>query len=107
MGSHSRHLLSNLYDLPPALRNSRPIGDLIGIAAQKQSGPIAAPIDVSPEIRAKVLKRRAKIWELNTSLHCSIIGTCLSAAELRRLLVKINVAGADVADEHDLHMLGV
>ncbi|WP_229266830.1 DUF2325 domain-containing protein [Leptospira sp. severe_002] len=108
MGSHSRHLLSNLYDLPPALRNSRPIGDLIGIAAQnKQTAPITAPIDAPLEIRPKVLKRRAKIWELNTSLHCSIIGTCLSAAELRRLLIKINVAGADVADEHDLHMLGV
>jgi hypothetical protein len=108
MSSHSRHLLSNLYDLPPALRNSRPIGDLIGIAAQnKQAAPIAAPADTSPEIRTKALKRRAKIWELNSTLHCSIIGTCLSAAELRRLLIKINIAGADVADEHDLHMLGV
>jgi len=26
---------------------------------------------------------RRKIWEFATNLHCSIIGTCLSTAELR------------------------
>jgi hypothetical protein len=27
--------------------------------------------------------RCTRIWELSESLHCSIIGTCLSATELR------------------------
>ena len=31
--------------------------------------------------------RRTRIWEFNTNLHCSIIGTCLSAGELRALAV--------------------
>jgi hypothetical protein len=52
-------------------------------------------------------KRRTQIWELHQSLHCSIIGTCLSSAELRRLLVRLAVLGAESADDHDLHVLGV
>jgi hypothetical protein len=52
-------------------------------------------------------KRRTQIWELHQSLHCSIIGTCLSSGELRRLLLRLEVQGADIADDHDLHVLGV
>jgi len=51
--------------------------------------------------------RRTRLWELAETLHCSIIGTCLSTAELRRALVRIGVSGAETADEHDLHVSGV
>jgi hypothetical protein len=51
--------------------------------------------------------RRSKIWELSDTLHCSIIGTCLSNAELRHVLVRLNAKGAESADEHELHVLGV
>lgn len=77
----------------------RPIADLIGLAAKPQPGP--------PALKAKAIKGRAKIWELNSHLHCSIVGTCLSAGELRRLLVRLKIAGLETADEHELHMLGV
>src|SRR5215470_5503543 len=46
--------------------------------------------------------RRTKLWEFNTNLHCSIIGTCLSAAELRQLLRKLGLAPPDSSD-HELH----
>jgi hypothetical protein len=46
--------------------------------------------------------RRARLWEFSTNLHCSIIGTCLSTAELRQLLKKIGLAPPDSTD-HDLH----
>jgi len=46
--------------------------------------------------------RRTKLWEFNTNLHCSIIGTCLSTAELRQILRKVGLAPADSSD-HDLH----
>jgi hypothetical protein len=52
-------------------------------------------------------RRRTQIWDLHHSLHCSIIGTCLSSAELMRLLVRLQVIGAESADDHDLHILGV
>src|SRR5262245_5081893 len=51
--------------------------------------------------------RRSKIWELSDTLHCSIIGTCLSNAELRHVLMRLNAKGAESADEHELHVLGV
>ena len=52
-------------------------------------------------------RRRTAIWDMHNSLHCSIVGTCLSTDELRRLLVKLKVAGAETTGDHDLHMLGV
>jgi hypothetical protein len=52
-------------------------------------------------------RKRTAIWEMHHSVHCSIIGTCLSSAEIRRLLVKLCVPGADAADDHDLHKQGV
>ena len=50
--------------------------------------------------------RRTRIWELHGSLHCSIIGTCLSTAELRHILDKLQVGGTGASDHH-LHTLGV
>jgi hypothetical protein len=46
--------------------------------------------------------RRTKIWEFNTNLHCSIIGTCLSTGELRQVLKKLGIATPDSTD-HELH----
>jgi hypothetical protein len=66
-----------------------------GIDVRVTSNPPASP------------KQRTRIWDLHSSLHCSIIGTCLTTGELRRLLVRLKVAGADTAGDHDLHMLGV
>jgi len=51
--------------------------------------------------------KRGKIWDLADTLHCSIIGTCLSNGELRRVLVRLKVSGAETADDHDLHVMGV
>ena len=46
--------------------------------------------------------RRTKIWEFNINLHCSIVGTCLSAGELRQILKKLGLAPPDSTD-HELH----
>lgn len=50
--------------------------------------------------------RRTKIWEFNTNLHCSIIGTCLSTSELRQVLRKLDLAPLEATD-HDLHGIAV
>ena len=60
--------------------------------------PAEAPHPIPP--------KRSRIWELSPNLHCSIIGTCLSAAELRRLLSKAGFVTAGVSD-HDLHKQAV
>ena len=51
--------------------------------------------------------RRTKIWELSGSLHCSIVGTCLTASELRRFFIRFGDGDARAASDHDLHSRGV
>ena len=50
---------------------------------------------------------RRRLWDFDTHLHCSIIGTCLSTAELRQIFVKLGRKEATTASEHDLHASGV
>ena len=50
---------------------------------------------------------RRRIWDLDSTFHCAIIGTCLSTAELRQLLIRLELPGADTASDHDLHGQGV
>src|ERR1700752_2580552 len=33
--------------------------------------------------------QRRKLWEFPTSMHCSIVGTCLSTTELRKIIAKV------------------
>ncbi len=112
MGSQLQLWRGGLYDVPPELRLPQPSADLLkqppadllnlpGLTAP-------APVPANPAaLKPHALKRRVRIWEISTNLHCSVIGTCLSAAELRRVLVKLKIAGIETADEHELHMLGV
>src|SRR5262245_57224767 len=48
-------------------------------------------------------KKRARIWELTAMLHCSIIGTCLMAGELRSLLRRCGMPLDSCATDHELH----
>jgi hypothetical protein len=50
---------------------------------------------------------RVRIWELSPSLHCSIIGTCLTANALRQLLAKLKQPDAKTASDHDVHSRAV
>ena len=65
---------------------------------------VATPqLDASEFASAK----RARIWELSSTLHCSIVGTCLTASELRRFFIRFGDDGARTASDHDLHSRGV
>ena len=52
-------------------------------------------------------RQRAKLWELNDSVHCSIIGTCLTTGELRRVMGKAASADVSHVSDHDLHSRAV
>jgi hypothetical protein len=80
-------------------------------AAEPAALPIALPrLDNLPGLRDEPDQRRKRLWELDPTLHCSIIGTCLTQGELRELLRRIarseglNVVGLS---EHELHSQGV
>jgi hypothetical protein len=68
---------------------------------------VRGPDESSDEFTPPTCKRRTPIWDMHHSTHCSIIGTCLSNAEIRRLLIKLGVHGAESASDHDLHKQGV
>jgi len=46
--------------------------------------------------------KRTRLWEFNTNLHCSIVGTCLSTGELRQIVTKLGLATPSSTD-HELH----
>ena len=61
----------------------------------------------APEPRSRpAIPRRRRIWELGSTMHCSIIGTCLTTDELRRLLRKLGFEAPDATD-HALHSTAV
>jgi hypothetical protein len=68
---------------------------------------VRTPDESSGEFTPPASRRRTAIWDMHHSVHCSIIGTCLSNAEIRRLLIKLGVHGAESANDHDLHKQGV
>jgi len=87
------------------------LSNVFSVAASRQQKSdhefVVAKAEAVPAQPPSLQRRRTMIWDLHHSTHCSIIGTCLSTAELRRILIKVNANGVEAANEHDLHMLGV
>src|SRR5262245_58734626 len=69
---------------------------------------IKAPLLLSPlVITDREGRKRSKIWDISPWLHCSVIGTCLTAGELRRLCIKFGDPEAATASDHELHVRAV
>lgn len=67
------------------------------------------PVEIRDDGVTELLRerRRRRIWDIDRNLHCSIIGTCLSTAELRHLLNRLKLESAETASDHELHGQGV
>src|SRR6516164_2755096 len=98
MSSRTPEMLLNVFS------NGRPPAPLPHGMIPMKAHSAGAPVN---EFTPPAAKRRTSIWDMHHSVHCSIIGTCLSSAELRRLMIKLGVHGADSAGDHDLHKQGV
>ena len=98
MSSRTPEMLLNVFS------NGRPPAPLPHGMIPMKAHSAGAPVS---EFTPPAATRRTSIWDMHHSVHCSIIGTCLSSAELRRLMIKLGVHGADTADDHDLHKQGV
>lgn len=48
-------------------------------------------------------QQRKKLWQLQARFHCSVIGTCLTLDELRRLCRKANIIFETPVSSHELH----
>jgi len=92
------HSSTGLVPFSPTLRMALPVAPIH--ARPTPAAELVAALTETPA-------GRNRIWELSGQLHCSIVGTCLSTAELRQILIKAGVDGAAGASEHDLHGQGV
>ncbi len=67
------------------------------------AGRFSPPSNTLFDAQVGLEKTRRRIWEISSYLHCSIVGTCLTTAELRQILIKMELPGADKETDHELH----
>ena len=74
-------------------------GDELAGAGMRAAAPCCAPAEVAHSNP----RRRARLTELDAHLHCSIIGTCLSTHELRKLVPKFTTLDRRDASDLEIH----
>jgi hypothetical protein len=52
-------------------------------------------------------RRRARLADLNSHIHCSVIGTCLSTSELRKLVPRFKQVDRERATDVEIHHAAV
>ena len=87
-----------MSDLSVVNHHHRPVSNVLLLRGRNEPPPL---------VLADAKGRRCRIWDIAPTLHCSIIGTCLSAAELRQFFIKLGDADARTASDHTLHSSGV
>lgn len=85
---------------------------LIGPTLAGAVGPdrLLPPREAARELEqllARPPRQRSRLRDFGPNLHCSIIGTCLTTAELRQVFLKIGRREAAGATEHDIHASAV
>ena len=74
-------------------------GDELAVTGMRAADPCCTPAKVS----LSNPKRRARLAELDSHLHCSIIGTCLGTHELRKLVPKFTALDRRDASDLEIH----
>ena len=85
--------------------NARPSPPLFASTTPPDAAdnPLApAPPGLEPASAAPARHRR-RLHELEPSLHCSVIGTCLAVGELRKLLERALARPLDGSSDHAIH----
>jgi Uncharacterized protein conserved in bacteria (DUF2325) len=96
---------------------SRPAAGLVPFAAARPAAAQVSIVGLSKVAAGLVSHpgrmdldgepRRAKIWDLSATFHCSIVGTCLTTGELRSLVRKFRPGAVPNPTDHDLHTMAV
>src|SRR6201991_3533582 len=86
----------------PPFRLARP-GIDTSIGSAQRADPCCAP----SKAQLADLKRRTGLAELDAHLHCSVIGTCLSTHELRKLVPKFTDLDRQHASDLEIHHASV
>lgn len=64
--------------------------------------PAQRPEPVVPAV-PRTARRRRRLWELDPRLHCSIIGTCLTLEDLRRICRRAAISVERPMTDYELH----
>lgn len=99
-------MLSSFSDGPLPVVAPRPSSATQRLRAHVGAALARPAPDVS-RIQPSQPPRRSRLWDVSPSLHCSVIGTCLTPAELRQIFIKLDDADGRRADDHYLHKRGV
>jgi len=97
------HMLSTSVLRPASIDSRGPLPVLIARTADGSRE--LDPADIGTAGTSPHGSRRTRIWEFDAGLHCSIIGTCLTTAELRHVLDKLKIGA--VTSDHEVHTLWV
>jgi hypothetical protein len=87
----------------PPFRLARTAGSETSAHLSRGADPCSAP----SKAQLADLKRRTRLAELDAHLHCSIIGTCLSTHELRKLVPKFTDLDRQRATDLEIHHTAV
>jgi hypothetical protein len=90
----------------PSTESSNPVGAYAGTQTGTQTGTAdacCAPTDA--QLRSP--HRRARLSDLDSHFHCSVIGTCLSTNELRKLVPKFTDLDRQHATDLEIHHAAV
>ncbi|MGQ3212206.1 MAG: DUF2325 domain-containing protein [Shinella sp.] len=74
----------------------------------RSHGAPLPPFATRPDGSApRIGAHRLRTWDIPSTFHCSIVGTCLTTGELRQALLKAGQDDARLATDHTLHGRGV
>jgi hypothetical protein len=73
----------------------------------RAAGPDACCTPAARADKPQSTKRRTRLGELDSHLHCSIIGTCLTTHELRKLVPKFTQLDRQKATDLEIHHAAV
>jgi len=84
----------------PPFRLARANG--IGAALGHEQPP-AAGCCTPAEPQSRAVRRRTRLAELDSHLHCSVIGTCMTTSELRKLVPRFTTLDRQRATDLEIH----
>jgi hypothetical protein len=91
--------------LNPPFRLARPVTGVSQTGMPFLADACCQPAGAQPV--AAPSRRRARLADLDSNLHCSIIGTCISTAELRKLVPRYSTLHRQLASDVEIHHVAV
>lgn len=61
------------------------------------------PLPPIPPVKGGLARQRKSLWQLDAHFHCSVIGTCVTLQELRRICQRLKIHVAATVSDYELH----